>query len=577
MTALDALITRNQAMMSRLMQMIRGDIQGALNRATSMDDFLGQVGINLNTNIMNSDAYIETVTEIIRGITEAYDLGAKGLPIGGMREVYRETAQQHTMDLVTKMGEDMKQQMRDILSQDLADGKGMRDIAQDLMNNVDGMSRSRAEVIARTETVRDKNLGQWYAAKDAGKKAFIVISAFDCCEICEEEYVGKTFDIDDVDMLPPLHPNCYDKETEVYTSNGWKLFKDVEETDLILSIHPETHEIEFVPFKQRIEYHYKGNLIHFKNKWFDMMVTPDHQMYVATRPYEDRKKYYWHFREAKNVKSTCHILRTAKWNSDKELKLIFDPDDFAYFMGWWLSEGYIVTTRDSVIGITQNDEAVLVELQDRLQKMFGDFTNVYKTVDRVEFRYKELYDYLSQFGKSDKKYIPEDIKQLPQKYIKTFLDAYLRGDGSQRVTHSNFKNITSTEKQFFTSSKRMADDLSELILKIGGYPSIKLEKRKGKITKFKNGEYEIKTDIYYIRWNNSKLANVRNMAVTSVPYDDMVYCLELEKNHILWVKRNGKTGFSGNCGCTAQFFRTTDMADDMASSFEERFSEEQPN
>lgn len=208
MSTLDALITRNQAMMSRLMQMIRGDIQGALNRATSMDDFLGQIGINLNTNVMNSDAYLETVTEIIRGITEAYDLGAKGLPIGGMREVYRETAQQHTMDLVTRMGEDMKQQMRDILSQDLAEGKGMRDIAQDLMNNVESMSRTRAEVIARTETVRDKNLGEWYAANDAGKQAFIVISAFDCCDQCEEEYVGKTFTMEDVDMLPPLHPNC---------------------------------------------------------------------------------------------------------------------------------------------------------------------------------------------------------------------------------------------------------------------------------------------------------------------------------------------------------------------------------
>lgn len=35
--------------------------------------------------------------------------------------------------------------------------------------------------------------------------------------------------------------------------------------------------------------------------------------------------------------------------------------------------------------------------------------------------------------------------------------------------------------------------------------------------------------------------------VREIEYDDMVYCVTLEKNHIMWVRRNGKTTWSGNC------------------------------
>lgn len=183
--------------MNSLIQEIRNDKEGTSSRLKDMKEFFDKSNIK-----------VPTESEIIQGTKEAYELGAKGLPPGGMREVYRETAQKSSLNYVKNMNEDEKKQTRDLISENLSKGKGMRDIAQDIMNNVDGMSRARAEAIARTETVRDKNLGNWYAAKEGGKQAFIVISAFDCCDKCKNEYVGKVFTMDDVDMLPPLHLSC---------------------------------------------------------------------------------------------------------------------------------------------------------------------------------------------------------------------------------------------------------------------------------------------------------------------------------------------------------------------------------
>lgn len=73
---------------------------------------------------------------------------------------------------------------------------------------------------------------------------------------------------------------CYDKETEVLTNNGWKLFKDLDkENDLIATLNNVTDEIEYQKPINYIQYHYKGDMIGIKHKNIDFLVTPDHDLY----------------------------------------------------------------------------------------------------------------------------------------------------------------------------------------------------------------------------------------------------------------------------------------------------------
>jgi len=91
---------------------------------------------------------------------------------------------------------------------------------------------------------------------------------------------------------PPYHPHCYSKDTEVYTDNGWKLFKDVKRNDLCWSLDPETKKTEYVPIK-RYYSGYSEVMVHFNNNDnIDLLVTPNHKMVYVDRYGEEDKIFF---------------------------------------------------------------------------------------------------------------------------------------------------------------------------------------------------------------------------------------------------------------------------------------------
>lgn len=200
--------TRNLKATQKLLGSIRKDIKTAAQKAADKEDFLNRVGVYLNVNPLTTSKYAPVTNNLVDMIQQPFQILTKGLPVGGTREIYAETARENTMNYVTGMGEDLKDLMRETVAQNLKDGNGMREISQDLQNNIQTMTNTRANSIARTETVRSMNLGRYCVADNDNYKAFVVYSATDCCELCADTYEGQSFSIDDTDMLPPLHVNC---------------------------------------------------------------------------------------------------------------------------------------------------------------------------------------------------------------------------------------------------------------------------------------------------------------------------------------------------------------------------------
>ena len=79
------------------------------------------------------------------------------------------------------------------------------------------------------------------------------------------------------------HPNCYDAKSMVMTAEGWKYFQDVSDDDLILSLNPATRQTEWVGITDRQVYAYDGEMMHFKSKVLDCLVTPDHPMVYVNK------------------------------------------------------------------------------------------------------------------------------------------------------------------------------------------------------------------------------------------------------------------------------------------------------
>lgn len=556
----------NERRFKILMRDIRNDVTRLTQNSEDLDTWIEKLGGYTSQNVFVTGPAAEEATKIVSNIMNASKFSA--LPRGGTQELVKGVMSENTMHYVTKMGEDMKTELRKIAVQSYDQKLAPRDIAKEMATKIDGMTEARARTIARTETMRASNLANYAHAKQMGAQSFVVTSDPNRCPLCGEVYGDGTivFSIDQNDMIPPYHPNCYKKGTEVFTNHGWKHFKDVNDNDLILSMNPKTNETEFIPFNKKIEYHHKGEMYHLHNRWFDMAVTPDHDVYTEKRVDRGKqgRRLEPFFVKPAELHSEHRIPRTCDNNIESPEYidvngLHFKPEDYAFFMAWYISEGSVLHDRKNAknraypIRIRQENQTQRDILREGLGKVC-ESVDLKLSIQKGAFEVysKELYQYLVKLGRSHEKYIPEEVFQLSREHLNIFLDNYILGDGHER-THKNGLVKNSSERQVFTSSPKLADDLSHLILLAGYYPSFSLDNNKGKAVEFSNGNYTMNNDLYRISINKTRHATMANMTVDIIPYDDMVYCLELPKWHTLWIRSKGKTAWGGNCGCVPSY------------------------
>ena len=347
------------------------------------------------------------------------------------------------------------------------------------------------------------------------------------------------------------HPFCYSKDSEVLTTQGWKLFKDVSYSDTIISLNPDTREVECVSITDMQKYWYDGLMYRFYNKTLDCFVTPEHRMVYLNK--SDGEIRYC---EAKDyTKGKGGFYRAAKNNTADREKIDirgneYDFDAFCEFMGYWLSDGSL--EHNSGVSVSQNiGEKAREDIIDCIKKL--GFEPKLRN-DKVLFYSSRFNSYLKQFGYSFTKYIPQEIIGASARQIKVFLDAFVKCDGYTRPcksfvgNHGNVFQSENEERMYFTTSPRMAGELCQCLLKIGHRPSV---------TKTEP-QYAIKKDGSVICGNKPHYAIRECGSATStvfdketVEYSDYVYDLTLERNHIMYIKRNGKCFWGSNCRCHA--------------------------
>ena len=345
------------------------------------------------------------------------------------------------------------------------------------------------------------------------------------------------------------HPFCYSDDSEVLTDRGWKLFKDVFDDDLILSLNPDDRTVEWVGLSDSQCYRYNGDMVRFFNKSLDCLVTPDHRMIYLNKSNGQLKECSaLEYRKGKGG-----FYRGCEYEGEEVvfyeiggMRIPFDL--FCEFMGYWLSDGSTMSNAGVVIS-QQEGESTRGLIVACIRKMGFE---PHPDKQKIVFYNTPIRDYLKMFGKCVNKYVPSVIKNASKRQIRIFLDAFVLCDGYKRPSKSftgNHGNEFRSDKDeiiYFTTSERMAGDLSELILKSGHRPSFSVNKAG---VAHKNDGYVIKAnyDCYAIRECYSTTATVFNKEVRH--YDGFVYDLTLERNHIMYIRRNGKCFWGSNCRC----------------------------
>lgn len=380
-------------------------------------------------------------------------------------------------------------------------------------------------------------------------------------------------------IITAVHPFCYDDKVEVLTNKGWKFFKDLDKTELFLSINPETGEGEYVPAVAWINQYYEGDMVYRKSKCFDLANTPNHvhvgrkhgQKHISLVNESDIKdnfSFLSHIPSWKGIDTPFIVIDNKK----------YDTNLFCEFLGYYLSEGSFTEWGDKNRTIPRRRVNISQKKSEAKEKIIkccrALFKNVIVTKERIEFNLnkendKDLIHIIRSFGHAHEKYVPDFIKELSPKYIKIFLDAFLLGDGAvhRGVLYDGYQ--CKPQRIYSTSSVKLKDDLGELLLKVGKCPSFKNRGKSIYHCKKQKKDYLARYDQWNVAELNSKYRYGKVMKKEIKPYKGFIYDVELEKNHTLVVRRNDNVCVSGNCRCLARRYMKGDVWDKETRSFKQ--------
>jgi len=349
---------------------------------------------------------------------------------------------------------------------------------------------------------------------------------------------------------------CFDKEHEILTIGGWKNVADVTTKDRVASLHAETDTLEYVPVDKAYAYPHAGNMYRVETTQVSMSVTENHSVFAKrrgaknhslTEAYQLKGKRYRLQNNASNwvgedidyfsIDEDITVRAGQSENGTRRLPSIdMEMEQFMFILGAYLAEGNCF--KDEKRG---NFGIVIHQVKPHTRILFEEELDFWGMTPcsndtRYIFYGRQLQEYFSQFGLCDQKFIPNWIFSLDKKYLKILYRWMMWGDGSE----------TSTGHSYCTTSKQLADDFQRLTLHIGMASNIKK-------TVYENGWKDC-FNVYVYRFKNNPTINHGHSKNQSgqkesyVYYEDEIYCVRLEKNHILYTRRNGKCHWSGNSG-----------------------------
>lgn len=334
--------------------------------------------------------------------------------------------------------------------------------------------------------------------------------------------------------------DCFDKDTEVLTNEGWKLWPAVTGEESFATVNLATDTLEYQRASVLVEKEYNGPMVFLDNK-AQQLVTPNHRMVV----YQRNDNYTTPvIREAQDLKLWDKIkLSCSNWKGSS-FELPFEgcsAEDFAEVLGWWVAEGSLLHPYDcnkyrkgvTISQVKEDRKEELRELLDRMPQAWNYVGSSFQCTN------KAFYDYLKPLGLSGNKYVPQEIKNASKNVIEAFLRGYFAGDG---WLQSNGAQASAS------ISKQLTDDIQELMFKVGRPGNVLVRKAKAYTIR---GRFGTNTkDQYWFIESKVKTAMLRDSRNTSNVYEQhyegKVYCATVP-NGTLVVRRNGKLSVSGNC------------------------------
>lgn len=354
---------------------------------------------------------------------------------------------------------------------------------------------------------------------------------------------------------------CHDDQTEILTDEGWKLFENLHGNEKVLSLNGDVSNWEKI---DAIHQHaFDGEMNLFESRTANFCVTDNHQMLVRSH---DRSAKY----KLKRYADLPRFFMVRAWNgwggiSETDIAFTtekkmphggisvhshrFEAIDWAYFLGWFVSEGNVYTEkrrsgRQRII-LTQKPGPNRTTIEKHLTKMGIKWRRCSNGM-QLEFSSKAIGEWLiRECGQgAHLKRVPKSIKDGSELIIKSFLNSFCLGDGTQRLDGNG--------RTYVTSSRQLADDIQEMLAKIGRAGKMAIKNKSG--TEFEIcGRKSIRNHDTYVIYERSDCGRGKlnrdkfldKKKVKRVKYTGFVWCVST-KYQTIYVRRKGVPMWSGN-------------------------------
>ncbi len=387
------------------------------------------------------------------------------------------------------------------------------------------------------------------------------------------EHVNFTFVLHNVSRVC-----CYDDDTEVLTTDGWKPWPKVDGSESFGTLNPVTGELEYQSATEVFHGDYTGPMYRVRSEQVDLLVTPNHRMWVQRHDTQAAKRGEEPFQvlQADDIlHKRVKYQKAARWvgvaplsikvrettrvwkRSDNSAECIrtypersFPTEPFARFLGYYLAEGSV---NGHQIILAQNRGPILDKMTATIRALGLPAYVPASGNGCVRTQCTPLRDLLAELGHAHEKHVPAMVQEWAPELIRIFLNAVVEGDGT---SHRTFNH-----RVIYTSSPQMADDLQVLAIKAGWSANVRIDDRVGLERVLQTGQRFRNLRVSYIvsiltRRLTPLVNHQRHQAPNRYlnddgyhdglePYNGMVHCVSVP-NGLLFVRRNGKPTVSGN-------------------------------
>lgn len=353
--------------------------------------------------------------------------------------------------------------------------------------------------------------------------------------------------------------HCFDSETEVLTTSGWKKYNEIQEVDELFSYNMDKDIIEVTPIDDIIIRDYEGEMINIVNRNIDLMVTDGHRMVVRTATHKYQRKtnkelsekeieYFnslktdndkFHIERAKDIFQKRRIFKCAsKYDGETEIEL-----NFAKFCLAFISDGYWQfkhSKKTSTVGIGfRLKKQRKMDILNYLFESMGWHYTVHKDDSGVYNYYiRSCYAQKVMDIVGKEKTIPLSFLEIGSEKMRELIYFYSHFDGSRD------KRDNCTGLCLFSSYKENADILQTMCTLSGMRNSMSIRPESTyKIAGCEGISKESYTISIAPETNETKVSEI---GFSKSSYKGKVWCVN-NRNKTLIVRRNGKVSIQGNC------------------------------